>query len=614
MGASRRQRTVRASSATGAVLAIALAGAAGGSIAGAAQAAPPAAEGDARAGTVMMPTGGGYEEVTLQAFGRSAATRGGDATVDIVVVPSAYGDAPEDREENIDLARERTQQIEDACTAVAPAGKRCLGRLAILLNRADALNASRSAALRSATLDGIYVLGGDQGLAVEVLANSPAERAMTTAVNKGVVLGGTSAGAAVESRTMINGYRGDFGPAQGLRKGATLIWWGNDADPQRGLAFGSRNTIYDQHFYQRGRFGRSLTTLAIADERLGTSPVGVGADYGTGLTNTGDRTLSGVYGLSSVATIDYETLNATHKWSGTQQWLGAHNIVTNLLTERTSYDLRTRVLTRNGNPQPAPSARLLVAPDSSAASTLFVGGGMLGGRKVLSTVISEAAAGNSVGKDLYIVSLDGAATANRYAAKIDRTSWRGDIHTVVYGTAAWRALDLDDADGLIVASVSPPSTARAMANAGFRATMTRAASTVPVVFADGPAGAIFGARWSPETRPDGDDYEDRAIAAFRAGDAAWQPGLGIIDATIVPALNTDYQWGRLYEALHADPADLALGVSAGAALRFGGGGAGVVDGPTVVADARQGSLWTSRNGSLGAANVILDVFAPGERF
>ena len=37
--------------------------------------------------TVMMPTGGGYEVETLDAFGKAAVDRATDATVDLVVVP-----------------------------------------------------------------------------------------------------------------------------------------------------------------------------------------------------------------------------------------------------------------------------------------------------------------------------------------------------------------------------------------------------------------------------------------------------------------------------------------------------------------------------------------------
>ena len=117
--------------------------------------------------------------------------------------------------------------------AVAPPFTGCTATLAVLLNRADAMDPANSAALDASTTDGIYVLGGDQEIAMDVLANSPAEAAITAAVRqRGVVLGGTSAGAAVESRNMINGYTTLVdNPELGLQRDSTLMWWdGGDAD------------------------------------------------------------------------------------------------------------------------------------------------------------------------------------------------------------------------------------------------------------------------------------------------------------------------------------------------------------------------------------------------
>ena len=176
---------------------------------------------------------------------------------------------------------------------------------------------------------------------MQVLAASPAETAITAAVSRGAALGGTSAGAAVESRTMINGYVGDLGPADGLRRDSTLMWWGDDPDLERGLDVGSRAAIFDQHFHQRGRLGRSLSTLATADERFGgRSPVGVGVDYATGVRVTGDRILSGVFGDGSCRVLDLESLRSTHRWVGSPATLSARRVVTHLMTEGTTYDLR----------------------------------------------------------------------------------------------------------------------------------------------------------------------------------------------------------------------------------------------------------------------------------
>src|SRR6478736_1240822 len=203
--------------------------------------------------TVLTPIGGGYEDSTLTGFARAAAAGASGPSIDIVVVPAAYGHTDKDRKANLVLAQQRTDQIDAACDAAVPAPfTGCTATLAVLLDRADAQDPANSAAIASPATDGIYVLGGDQGIAMQVLASSPAESAITAALHRGVALGGTSAGAAVQSRSMINGYTGSLDAPDGLRRDSTLVWWGDDPDLERGLDAGSTAAIFDQHFYQRG--------------------------------------------------------------------------------------------------------------------------------------------------------------------------------------------------------------------------------------------------------------------------------------------------------------------------------------------------------------------------
>jgi cyanophycinase-like exopeptidase len=126
--------------------------------------------------------------------------------------------------------------------------------------------------------------------------------------------------------------------------------------------------------------------------------------------------------------------------------------------------------------------------------------------------------------------------------------------------------------------------------------------------------AAVGARWSPKADPTSSTVEDQGIAAFRADDAPWQPGLGLVSASIVPSLTSEYRWGRLYAATMADPTQLAFGVADGTAVALSpGAGARVAGGTSVVvADGRQATYSTASNGAIGAVNVVLDVFAAGE--
>ncbi len=571
--------------------------------------------------TVLTPIGGGYETSTLAGFSRAAAEGASGSTVDLVVVPSAYGDSAKERAANLTLAQQRTDQLDAACDAAVPAPfTGCTATLAVLLNRADALDPANAAALAAPSTDGIYVLGGDQGLAMQVLAASPAEAAITAAVRRGVALGGTSAGAAVQSRTMINGYTGSLDAPDGLRQGSTLVWWGDDADLERGLDVGSTRAIFDQHFYQRGRFGRTLSTLATADERFGgASPVGVGVDYATGIRDTGDTVLSDLFGESSAALVDLETLGATHSWVGNPATLSARRVLTHLMTDDTTYDLSTRTFARAGSVVPAPTGAAWAPPASPSRvdGTVFLGGGVLD-TGVIGDVVTAARA-VSPAKQARLVVLGGGAGSsslvNAYGQAVKKAGWAGSVTTVVAGSKGWSTKSLAGATAVVLVAEDPAALASTMADPAFRDAVTTAVRTTPVVLADGAMTAVLGSRWSakanaPET--DLDAIEAEGVAAFRADDAQWLPGLGLVPATLVPHLADDYRWGRLYAGVTAAPGELAVGITAGSAVVLRPSGAAVRGRSVVVADGRQGAFWTGSNGAMGASGVVLDVFGDRE--
>lgn len=114
--------------------------------------------------------------------------------------------------------------------------------------------------------DGIFMSGGDQSKLMDTLWDTPAYQALHTAfhVNR-CCMGGTSAGAAVMSRHMI---------AQGP---AVLRPRKDAVDTDIGLGLLSQ-AVVDQHFSERRRLARLLSTLAIRPDLLG-----VGIDEDTAL-------------------------------------------------------------------------------------------------------------------------------------------------------------------------------------------------------------------------------------------------------------------------------------------------------------------------------------------
>src|SRR5438552_2010217 len=156
--------------------------------------------------STFVPIGAGYTAETLEQFAAEAASVDASGDVSILVLPITYGVDPLSmsnglRNKNLTLADSRRGQIEDACLAVIPAGESCHVVLAPVLVRADAFDPA-NVALVTPGLDGIYVLGGDQVVAMQVVANTPFEAALANAQSAGAVTSGNSAGAAVESADM----------------------------------------------------------------------------------------------------------------------------------------------------------------------------------------------------------------------------------------------------------------------------------------------------------------------------------------------------------------------------------------------------------------------------
>jgi cyanophycinase len=111
---------------------------------------------------------------------------------------------------------------------------------------------------------GVWFSGGDQSRLTRRYAGTKVEAALQRVLERGGVVGGISAGAAVQSEVMLRD--GDTEPVIG-----------------QGLGLAS-HAVIDTHFSERGRHTRLLRVL---DERPGL--VGVGLDEGAALVVQGSR-------------------------------------------------------------------------------------------------------------------------------------------------------------------------------------------------------------------------------------------------------------------------------------------------------------------------------------
>lgn len=104
--------------------------------------------------------------------------------------------------------------------------------------------------------DAMFFTGGDQLNITSLMGGSPLHQVLRERYEEGVLIAGTSAGAAMMSTSMIISGASDAAP----RMGAVEIAPGMD------LIDG---TIIDTHFSQRGRHGRLLTAVAHFPQLLG---------------------------------------------------------------------------------------------------------------------------------------------------------------------------------------------------------------------------------------------------------------------------------------------------------------------------------------------------------
>lgn len=187
----------------------------------------------------------------------------------------------------------------------------------------------RSESLSGPTLDilegaaGVFFSGGDQLRISSQIGDTPLERRIRALHDSGGLIAGTSAGASVMSETMLvkgassESYRiGDLHMAPGL-----------------GLV---PNVIIDQHFAERGRYGRLLGAVAHNPRILG-----IGIDEDTAIVVTG-RVFK-VIGSGAAYVVDGE--GATHSniaEAGRDRALSMFDVRMHVLSSGDQFDLEKR--------------------------------------------------------------------------------------------------------------------------------------------------------------------------------------------------------------------------------------------------------------------------------
>ena len=269
--------------------------------------AAPTAPGIARPkGSLVIVGGGSRDESLMRRFVELA---GGPGHARVAVVPMASEEA---ETSGAELVQELESLGADA--------------FVFLVNRQQADAPESVERLAGAT--GVWFGGGDQKHLTAALGGSASLRAIHQRYEAGAVIGGTSAGAAIMSDSMITGdqtppgdttgYYGDEYPAIQRRRIEVL--------PGLGFLPGA---IVDQHFIRRERHNRLLSAVL---ER--PALIGVGIDESTAIEVSPDGRWR-VLGESDVVVYDARHARVTPPGA---PLLGATDLRVQLLPSGSTYD------------------------------------------------------------------------------------------------------------------------------------------------------------------------------------------------------------------------------------------------------------------------------------
>ncbi len=225
--------------------------------------------------------GGG--ERTDDIMGRFVALAGGPAQARIIVLPMASS-TPE--------TTGTEQAAEFKSRGVANVEW-------INIRRADAGDAVIIGQLDKAT--GVFFSGGDQVFITRAILGTPVHRKLLELYQRGAVIGGTSAGAAIMSRVMITGE-------ELLNRDSTSIFSSmqkGNVETIEGLGF-LTNVIIDQHFVKRKRLNRLICVVLEHPELPG-----IGIDESTAIQVNPDGTAE-VMGQGTVVVINGRAARDIH--------------------------------------------------------------------------------------------------------------------------------------------------------------------------------------------------------------------------------------------------------------------------------------------------------------
>ncbi len=187
-------------------------------------------------------------------------------------------------------------------------------------------------------VSGIFMTGGNQLKLSSIVCGTPLGDAIVAAHERGVLVGGTSAGASIQSSHMLAFGGPGSTPKQRMTQMAAGLGLMDSA-------------VIDQHFDQRNRYGRLLMIVAQSPQLLG---IGVDEDTAAVVEHAdspegGPHELLHVVGKGAVTVLDPAQITTNAFEAKRSAPILASGVVLHMLPAGSSFDLTTRTLIARAN-------------------------------------------------------------------------------------------------------------------------------------------------------------------------------------------------------------------------------------------------------------------------
>ncbi|MBP9212297.1 MAG: Type 1 glutamine amidotransferase-like domain-containing protein, partial [Bacteroidetes bacterium] len=380
--------------------------------------------------------------------------------------------------------------------------------------------------------DGLFLRGGDQYQYISKWKGTLAEQAIREVFQRGGVVGGTSAGAAVLSQLIFDARLASVDPRTALRNPV-----GSGITFTEGFLGFAPGLLSDTHFYERGRIARLIAMVATYRSQTGKEITGAGVDYNTALAVSPDGKAE-VMGAGTVTLL--RNIPSATSILKTGEQLSVRNMRCDQLTDSSTFDLTTGAISL-----PASSLAMMPSPFSAVPGTLTIDGSgirsdwysAVGSLKALTAPLTSSA-------DTVVI-LSSMVTSTT-AVNIDSclTQWSIPSRIIwLTGTSANSsavAASIQNAAAFILAGNSPDTIAAILSDSALAGKALRAklAGATPALFL-GNDGILAAAQGTGK-------IEQHPYGAYY-GEMTRVKGIGLLQGiSIIPRLfeNSDYTDNR----------------------------------------------------------------------